>query len=409
MLSDKRAAALVAAIVIGLAPELLVARANLFPHGTFALAHGIVARDFGDFWSAAHLARAGLVRIIFHPALFQHWLEQRFTFVHGARLWSYPPSMLLLVLPVGWFGPVTGFLLWSVAGLVALSGAVSLLVPRRSLLAVLLLIAVVPAVWDNILVGQNAAFTGALMIAGFSLLDRRPGWAGVAFGLLTLKPQLGLLVPMAMVANRQWRAVAIAAMVALGMAAISALAFRGSWMWFFAHVEPAMQHRLLRFYQPTASQAYMSSAFIAARALKSSVAVAWAVQALVSALAGYAMIRLWARDRDHDASRRLRIAASLALCLAATPFSLDYDGVGASVMLAVLLVTQGQSLRRDWFELALVALAMDGWALVLALALPIPVFPWLIWLILGCWIAFAPEKSDPVLQRALAINTGRAR
>ncbi|HQT88088.1 MAG TPA: glycosyltransferase family 87 protein [Acidiphilium sp.] len=405
MLSRKRAFGLIAAIVVGLIAEALIARSTLYGHGTLTLGQGMMARDFGDFWSAGHLAWAGRVRIIFQPSLFQHWLEGRFTFVHGARMWSYPPSMVFLVLPVGLVGPVAGFVLWTALGMAALAGALALLVPRRDFGPAALLVCMLPVVWDNILAGQNAAFTGAMLIAGFVWLDRRPGWAGVAFGLLTIKPQLGLLVPLALLAAGRWRAIGIAALVAVGLAGLSALVFPGSWTMFFAHVATAMQHRLLRHYLPTPGQAYMSSAFIAAEGARFPIWAAWATQGLVTMLASVAMVRLWRRTPASSTARLWRIVASVALCLAASPYGLDYDAVGGGLALAALIVTQGQSLRRDRFEVGLVAIATPGWSLVLAEVFHVPVFAWIPWLILGCWEAFAPEQNH----RAPAISTGEAR
>ncbi|GAA5264804.1 alpha-1,2-mannosyltransferase [Acidiphilium sp. MT5] len=405
MLSQKRAAALIIAMVIGLTPEALIARSIFYGHGTPTLMHSIMARDFGDFWSAGHLAWAGKLQIIFHPAQFQHWLHHRFPFVRGIRMWSYPPSMIPLVLPAALFGPTAGFIVWTILGLIALAAALALLVPRQDFGPAWLLACVLPVLWDNILVGQNAAFTGALLIAGFAWLDRRPGWAGLAFGLLTIKPQLGLLVPLAIMAAARWRAVGVAAIVALGLIGLSALAFPGSWGMFFAHVAPVMQHRLLRAYQPTPGQAYMSSAFIAARGVGFPTWAAWGVQCLVTGTAAMAMVKLW-RRRDIDAAARLpRIMASIALCLAATPYTLDYDAVGGGLALVALIVTQGQSLRRDRFEIALLAIATPGWSLMLALAFRVPVFAWIPWFILGCWEAFSPAP----IHRAPAISTGRAR
>jgi hypothetical protein len=405
MLSPKRSAALIIAIIIGLIAEALIARSTVYGHGTLTLAQAMMARDFGDFWSAGHLAWAGKLQIIFHPGRFQHWLEHRFTFVHGARMWSYPPSMIFLVLPAGLLGPTTGFVLWTILGLIALAAALALLVRRQDFGSAALLACGLPVLWDNIFVGQNAAFTGALLVAGFAWLDRRPAWAGVAFGLLTIKPQLGLLVPLAMVAATRWRAVGVAALVALGLIGLSALAFPGSWSMFFAHVSPLMQHRLLRAYQPTSGQAYMSSAFIAARGVGFAKWAAWGVQSLVTGTAAMAMVRVWRRGDLNPSARLPRVVASVALCLTATPYSLDYDAVGGGLALAALIATQGQSLKRDRFELALVAIATPGWSMVLAVVFHVPVFAWVPWFILGCWEAFAPAQNH----RAPAISTGRAR
>ena len=48
-----------------------------------------------------------------------------------------------------------------------------------------------------------------------NLLWRAPIWAGVLFGLLTFKPQLGLLIPVALLAGCHWRAVASASATAV--------------------------------------------------------------------------------------------------------------------------------------------------------------------------------------------------
>ncbi len=45
------------------------------------------------------------------------------------------------------------------------------------------------------------------MIGACRLLGRRPVLAGVLFGLAAVKPQLGLLVPVALISARQWRSV----------------------------------------------------------------------------------------------------------------------------------------------------------------------------------------------------------
>src|SRR4029077_284984 len=65
-----------------------------------------------------------------------------------------------------------------------------------------------PAVAFNIGSGQNAFLTSALLIGGFILLPSRPGAGGVLLGVLTYKPQLWLLAPVALVAAREWRALA---------------------------------------------------------------------------------------------------------------------------------------------------------------------------------------------------------
>ncbi|MGN5509364.1 glycosyltransferase 87 family protein, partial [Campylobacter coli] len=68
----------------------------------------------------------------------------------------------------------------------------------------LLASAAFPAVWVTEGHGQNAFLTTALMGAGLAGLETRPWLAGVAFGLLTFKPHLGLLIPVLLLLNGRW-------------------------------------------------------------------------------------------------------------------------------------------------------------------------------------------------------------
>ena len=59
-----------------------------------------------------------------------------------------------------------------------------------------------PAVFINAVGGQNGTWTAALFGGGLSLLERRPLLAGGLLGLLSYKLQLGLLIPVALLAGR---------------------------------------------------------------------------------------------------------------------------------------------------------------------------------------------------------------
>jgi len=75
---------------------------------------------------------------------------------------------------------------------------------------------------DAIVVGDLIAQPGtesleqAIALYGGELLERRPLLAGGLLGLLIYKPQLGLLIPVALVAGRHWRASNKGVAVSLG-------------------------------------------------------------------------------------------------------------------------------------------------------------------------------------------------
>lgn len=381
--------AVLAAAALGLLAEAAI---GLFMVRGGHVGAALLGRDFGTFWAAGHLLLSGAVGTVFHPAAIEHWITARFPFVHGVRLWSYPPSMALLVTPMGLVPPLAAWAAWQIAGLAALLGALRAVFGQAMLRRALPLLPVLPAVWDNLLVGQNACFTGALIILGYGLLDRRQGVAGAAFGALTIKPQLGLLAPVALLAGRHWRAIAAAALVALLLAALSALLFPGAWALFFRHVAPVMAARFRQVWGPTPIQAYMASPFFAVVALGLPRGLAWLVQSMVSAIAVVAMARLWCAPVAPEA-RASRLLASAALGLAATPFALDYDAVGASVLLVVAGLADPALRRGATFGFALVALAQPGWCLLLALWAHLPPVAWVAWFALGCRIAFAPVAA----------------
>ena len=69
-----------------------------------------------------------------------------------------------------------------------------------------------PAVVANFLAGQSGFLSAGLMLGAARLLTKHPVVAGVLFGLLTYKPQLGLMVPVALLAARQWICIVSAAL-----------------------------------------------------------------------------------------------------------------------------------------------------------------------------------------------------
>lgn len=298
------------------------------PNGT------LVVRDFVDFWGAARAVREGHAALPFHPAAFHRWLHARFAPAWDVNTWSYPPSFLLLLLPLGFLGLLPAFGLWLAGTLTLLFGVLRRLgigaVPALAVLAS-------PAAAETLLDGQNGALTASLLAGGFGLLERSPVAAGALFGVLTIKPQLGLLVPVALLAARQYRAVAAAAVTAAALAGLSALVLgAGSWSGFFAATRPYMTHLLVLSGHRQLYQLMMPTPFMAARVSGAGIALAAGLQAVVTALAAGTMWWLWSRP----APPALRLALSLTLVLLATPFAYDYDMIPVAIA-AMLLACEG--------------------------------------------------------------------
>jgi hypothetical protein len=69
-----------------------------------------------------------------------------------------------------------------------------------------------PAMILALVLGQTTLWIGALLIWGVTLLRSRPAVAGLLFGVAAaIKPQFAIMVPVALLAGRQWMAITGAA------------------------------------------------------------------------------------------------------------------------------------------------------------------------------------------------------
>jgi hypothetical protein len=95
-----------------------------------------------------------------------------------------------------------------------------------------------PAVLLTSLIGQSAFVIAAIMLAGLCYLDRRPYLAGGILGLMIIKPQLALLLPVAVIAGRRWSAVPPALLTMVLACATAWLGFGAASFQGFLHLLP---------------------------------------------------------------------------------------------------------------------------------------------------------------------------
>lgn len=279
---------------------------------------GRALRDGLDLWSGGFLCLHGKAGVVFDPAAYRHFVTFRFGAGLPVHMWSYPPTYLLLAAGFGWLPPWPAVLSFDALTLLLL---VFVLRFARQPWPLVLAVAFSPAALENLLEGQNAALMTALTGGGTLLAASRPRLAGALIGLATLKPQLGLPLPLFLLRYRPAFISACAAALALALAAwlaIGPAAFAAFW-----HVtRPAMTNVLLTG-KPAAFAAGLVSVFAAFRPL--GVPAALAIQAAFSAAA----LCLAARTKNP--------AALLILCALASPYLHDYDLLGTTLAAALLL------------------------------------------------------------------------
>jgi alpha-1,2-mannosyltransferase len=271
--------------------------------------------DFVAFYAASKLALANDPAGVYAVAKL-HPLEQAVIGADvGLRPWHYPPSFLLLVFPLALLPYGAAFLLWILPAWYGAARLVCRLAPNR--LAPWIFLAFPPAL-NNLFYGQNGFLSTVLLGGGLLLVDRRPWLGGLCLGLLSYKPQLAMLIPVALAAGRYWRALGGAALGAAGLALLSLLIFGvAPWQAFVRNLPYAreiLQHNAEYW-------AKMPTVFAAARLLGAGLPLTEALQAAATLTAGAAVAWLW--------WRRLPLVLrgsglALAIFLAA-PFAFEYD------------------------------------------------------------------------------------
>ncbi len=316
-----------------------------------------IVNDFVSVWAAGRLTLDG------EPAAAYDWPVHKQAEVHAVGRdfedyygWHYPPTFLFVAAALATLPFLVAALVSLAATLAAYIAAMAGILGGRT--GILVALGFPAALW-NVTAGQNGFLTAALIGGSLGLLERRPALAGVCLGLLTYKPQFGLLFPLVLIADRRWVTIAIAALVAIALAALSWLAF-GSASWqAFAHWMPITSRIVLG--EGHADWSRLQSLFGLARAHGVSEPLSWAAQAIVSLAVAVWLIWLWRSRAPFD----LKAAALAAGALLATPYVYIYDLVALAVAVAFLLRF---ALARGFFASEIVGLACAA-ALILVFPL----------------------------------------
>ena len=196
--------------------------------GKIGLDYNTLGTDWMVFYGAIRSVLDGNSALIFDGDRFTHFLNTAFAPLLSSPLdfrpWAYPPSFLVMLLPFAGLGFLGSYVAFQMASGALLARALLSSTPVPS---PMLLIAVLacPASAINAINGQAVFLVAALIVGGFGLLERRPSLGGLVLGLLTFKPQFCVLVPIALIAAGQWRALLASGVSALAMMIASGMMF----------------------------------------------------------------------------------------------------------------------------------------------------------------------------------------
>ena len=333
-------------------------------------------RDFSNQWFGGKFALNGLN--VYDHAAYQHAIEK-----FGATAYqnySYPPHTLLLGALLAPFSYPVALVLWAIAGSILLYRAAKPFVPYSPWLVLL-----VPSV-ARIPYGQFG-----LLASGFFLFSMRG--SGVAAGLLTMKPHLGILLAPTLLVKKRFRQIAIAIAVTLGLLLV-AEAFFGLGRAFLDEGMKTQMHILLTS-QDAAYFSVMPSAYVALR----HTGFEWPGQAIAACAA---LIILW-QFRSTDLKQlAFPVATATFIVL---PYGFAYDMALVSVGFAAILYSHWAGL--SWAQRLTAMLAFSTPNLVFTHGVPLILLAGL-WLQLTVWrqenpTAIAANNAD---EQALANASG---
>ncbi len=283
----------------------------------------LISTDQIVFWEASRLALEGHAAQAYDPKVLMSAVQEIDAKKHNFG-WFYPPSFLLLILPLGFFTYYQAAVIFMTTTLGMYVAVMQKLLRGKD---ALFFLASSPGLWINLLFGQNGFLTAGLAGLALLTLEQRPVAAGVFIGLLSLKPHLALLFPVALLARKSWRtllAAALTAAILLGVSA-AALSFDTIPAWWHS-LRAARSMHLENHELPT----IMVSVFSMLRCIGVPVVPAYIVQALAAV---YAVLSVWKLWRS-TASPLLKNAALVTATFLVSPYLYCYDLAALSLAIA---------------------------------------------------------------------------
>ncbi|HVO04020.1 MAG TPA: glycosyltransferase family 87 protein [Candidatus Cybelea sp.] len=358
--------------------------------------HDVIAVDFMTFWFASKLILQGDLATVFQPWPFSHAMQ---AFIGGPPAFQpfpYPPSALWFTLPWAllpygaslalWLGSTFALFAWSLRRFFASTGTCALVLMAA------------PSSLVNIIDGQNGFLSAALLCGGLLLVERRPLVAGLLFGLLTFKPQLGILLPFILLAGGWYRAFAAAVVVAIALQAAS-LAILGSapWLQYLGDTLPFQ-----RVFLETGTGPFVvmvPTFFMSARFLGLPNEVGYGVQ-IAMALAALVLC-CWVARAKVPLERKLPVLIMGPLL--ASPYCFNYD-MGLATA-AVVIAWNTAPKPEPWERIAYAIAWLLPVAMVAYGIMGLPVAPVALWLTF--WV-LVRRATQPARSSRLPIEDARS-
>ncbi|NDU86396.1 MAG: DUF2029 domain-containing protein [Ferrovum sp.] len=273
--------------------------------------------DFGVFFSMGREAVQGQAALTYLADSQGHFLpgflEQITPVTFG---WFYPPYFFLYLEPLSYLSPQQAFVAFMGFSILLYVSALVKIFPGTPTLAAVFGFS---GFWINLIMGQNGFLSAGLAAWALLWLQHKPIRAGIMLGLLSFKPQLGLLFPLVLIIGREWRCFFSAAVTValLTMASVWRYGF-SSWLAWWSSLNRAqgfLLHGSVDYWMK------IPSVLAWVRAIGGSIDMAYAAQALSAAAVLLALIWTW----RSALSRPLKYTVLVLSSLMVSPYLFEYD------------------------------------------------------------------------------------
>jgi len=294
--------------------------------------------DFQTFWAASRLSLEGMPLKAYSWDAIVHTAQQIGPHVVKTGPWRYPPNFLLLVLPLAL---VPSFVSYPIFAVVTTTVFIILLRKALPVSGAMVWILAFTGLWLNAVQGQNGSLTASFALGAFLLLHKkRPLLAGICIGMLSIKPHLAILFPLALACAGMWTTFFAAAFTAALFTGLSILAFGVAIVPAFLHgmreANTFLANGMLPWQQ-------MTSLFASLREMHVAVTTAYAAQGGLAIVAACATAWVWRNSNEWE----IRSTALVAGTFMMSPYIYNYDAVWLGIPLALMTT---KALRDGWLR-----------------------------------------------------------
>ena len=347
-----------------------------------------IGSDFLVFFTASSVALQGEPAAAYDFKRFYE-AERSIAKVDYPNPWVYPPTYLLVILPLGLLPYLASLAAWITSTLTLFLVTLRRTAPHPSTAWLALGF---PGTFQNLTHGQNGFLIAALLGGGLLLLARFPLVAGILFGLLVIKPHLAALVLVALAAGRHWKTLGTTFLAAGIMVLASGWAFGWStWTAFLSNFNLPLN--ILE--NESSLWGKMITTYGGFRLLGLDSRMASLFQGAVSLTVTGTLWWIWSRKTSF-------CMKASSLCISAllfTPYAFSYD----LAILALPLAWLGwEAHLENWTDREKLALVM-GWLLpllssVVGVRTGVPITPlillWLLYVVFRrSWVTFLPSEG----------------